>query len=1434
MPVTTDLTQTPAPGEAKLFFQGDTIQFELALKRPLRGTAWVRTNLGRAATIRREIVAAVDQNESPLAKAWFDLPMRPSGKNRYILTLPFTEVGYFEAKCFFLQNDHPSPFWPPGENCTIKVEPAATCGANTIYNAFVRQFGPNKAARCKPPVDRETIQKLDANGYTVIPPSGTFRDLVAELDFITQTLGCRYVLLLPVHPVPTTYARMGRFGSPYAALNFKTVSPGLAQFDLSATPTEQFLELITAIHACSAKVLMDIAINHTGWAARLHDTHPHWLVRDDKGNIEQPGAWGVTWADLTRLDYQHRELWHYMAAVFLHWCRRGVDGFRCDAGYMIPIEAWRYIVAVVRQQFPDTIFLLEGLGGPVATTEALLTTAGLNWAYSELFQNDDRQAIAHYLPQADHLNDTAGVMVHFAETHDNNRLAARSKTWAQMRTAVCALFSRFGAFGFANGVEWLAEEKIDVHSASSLNWGSAENQVAHVRRLQQLLANHPAFSAAVETKLIQTGSGNYVVILRRHTPTDQKIVVAANLDDTHAATAYWDNTETAFGHHPIWDLMTNEPVDIHRQDSEAAIELKPGQVVCLTPKEADANLLPFTGTITPGDPPFVHRQRLRAKALQGVVQWRGFNDVSDLDPDHLADLLYQSAAQLARLFISKEEPVPLIVWHWPQDGRREVMIPPGFGLWVRSKHPFRFQVTTTKNITIANETSLIGKNDHFTVTWPSDPAFNGSAKLKVEVYINDQVKTVTAPIRFLTPDSDPQMPEAFSRSQVVQLDNNKLFLATNGRGGMLRANLRWGELDSRYDALLAANLNPHYPEDRWIMLTRCRAWVVFQGYSTPLNADCLETFTQKANGVGVWHFAVPTGQGAHVRLAVAATMVPDQNRAMISFYRKPIGGRESVLTDELPIHLILRPDVEDRNFHDVTKAHAGPEHHFPTSVTNNSDTVFFKPNPQRILTLTLPGATYTPEPEWHYMVHRPLEKTRGLDSDSDLFSPGYFTVDLVGDCVATLDASISENQPVPKWYYDKMLKYVQKPLKFYSRQPLSSTLKNALKQYVVRRDPHLSVIAGFPWFLDWGRDALIVVRGMIAAGMQSEAKSVLRQFGRFEKKGTLPNMIRGNEAGDRNTADAPLWFFTVCADLFGAEKNHTFLAEDCGGRTLLQVLISIAEAMIVGAPNGVSMDPDSGLIFSPIHYTWMDTNHPAGTPRQGFPVELQALWYAALNLLVEIDPDDPRWKQLVTQVKRSISDYYYFPDEGYLADCLHAEPGQTAATAEVDDALRPNQLLAVTLEAVENLALQRSIVDACETLLVPGAIRSLADRPVKRPLPVYHNGKLLNDPNQPYQGYYQGDEDTQRKPAYHNGTAWTWVFPVFCEAYAKVWGRKGQSIAKAYLSSSANLAADGCVGHIPEIIDGNAPHQTRGCDAQAWGVSEWLRVWRLLESDLKS
>jgi predicted glycogen debranching enzyme len=280
--------------------------------------------------------------------------------------------------------------------------------------------------------------------------------------------------------------------------------------------------------------------------------------------------------------------------------------------------------------------------------------------------------------------------------------------------------------------------------------------------------------------------------------------------------------------------------------------------------------------------------------------------------------------------------------------------------------------------------------------------------------------------------------------------------------------------------------------------------------------------------------------------------------------------------------------------------------------------------------------------------------------------------------------------------------------------------------------------------------------------------------------------------------------------------------------------LSIGQSVINGTANGIRMDPESGLVFSPAHFTWMDTDHPAGTARQGYPIEIQALWYAALRLLSQIGNGHENWNDLAKRVQKSILDYFWREELGYLSDCLHASAGDSAKMALPDDALRPNQILAITLGAVTDKHIGRHILAACETLLVPGAIRSLADQPVRYPIEIVYNGNLLNDPHHPYQGKYVGDEDTQRKPAYHNGTAWTWLYPSFCEAWTMVYGDKAKETALALLASSIRLMEHGCVDHVPEILDGDFPHSARGCDAQAWGASELLRVWQKLSSHSKS
>jgi len=1432
MNVSEKIIQHPAPGTRILAFRGDTQTFSLSIPEAEEGSAWLRTNFGHGETKREEIIRGVIHDETRMNGDWFDIPMKRSDSRQFNVTIALCEVGHFEAKCFFLPDGKADPVWPAGDNTALNVEPADTCCANIIYNAFVRQFGLNKEGEQEPglPV-KEAVQKLDSDGYTVIPPSGKFRDLIKELDFIIGDLGCRVIQLLPIHPTPTTYARMGRFGSPYAALSFTTVDPALAEFDPAATPTEQFIELVDAVHERNAKIIIDIAINHTGWAARLHNTHPEWLVRDTDGTIEAPGAWGVVWADLTKLDYSHKELWQYMAEVFLLWCRRGVDGFRCDAGYMIPVPAWKYITAVVRKQYPDSIFLLEGLGGRISVTRDILNIANQNWAYSELFQNYDRGEIENYLPEPLEIVRSDGVMIHFAETHDNLRLAERSKTYARMRTSLCALCSQHGGFGFANGVEWFATERIDVHRANSLNWGAEKNQVKLIRRLILILKAHPAFHDRVELSMVQQGKGNFIALLRHHLPSGKRLLVVVNLDVEGRTRGKWNPKMTEMGDRVFWDLITEQEISVSESDGMRTCVLEPGQVLCLTRDLDDLDLICDLSGRRFAMPDRVIKQCFRAKAMDVHGFYNGTHRLGDFNPDQAAlDLAKDPVEYCRSLNVFSDEP-RVITWQWPRDIKREVMIPPEHFLLVQAETSFSAKMinkTGDREFVLACENSLPCVDGTYAALFlplPS-PAVNRPLNLDLTIYTAGHCEHARAHLLSLPVAEQARVNRCFLRSELLR--RPLLLLGTNGRGGMLRAHIPWGKLSSKYDALLAANLNPDYPEDRWIMLSRCRAWLVFQGYSTEINNDCLDSFSYDDNGCGYWQYHIPCGQGQHVFLTIAMEMARGENAIRISCYRHKTGDEDSRLADSRDVRVIFRPDIEDRNFHDTTKAYQGPEHIWPESVTSDATGFVFSPDDHRVMQVLISRGSFVVEPEWQYMVHRPIEAERGLDSDSDLFSPGYFYAPLKGGETVSLTAQVMRSKESSSINWKPLLQNVANPVSEVNEgKKLGEALIQAMNSFVVKRDTLNTIIAGYPWFLDWGRDSLIFVRGLIAAGRNNTAKTVIEQFVRFEENGTIPNMIRGDDAGNRETSDAPLWLFVACADLVASEGDESFLDTVCNGRTIRQILISMGRSIMAGIPNGIRMDPEYGLVFSPAHFTWMDTNHPAGTPREGYPIEIQALWHFALSFLARIDRAENRdfWEKKASNVRNSITDLFMLESKGYLSDCLHARPGESAGQAEPDDALRPNQLFAVTLGAVSDKAKCRKIVSACEELLIPGGIRSLADREVRYPLPIVHSGNTVNNPMHPYQGIYAGDEDTKRKPAYHNGTAWAWVFPSFSEAWFRVYGNEGKATALALLASSSRQLNHGCIGHVPEIMDGDYPHLQRGCDAQAWGASELLRVW---------
>lgn len=1418
------LVQKPAPGNHSLYFRGDTACFELEVEAFAKGRAFLRTNLGNAFIRRKEIIEAVETKRQRSGQDWHDVPMEKTGDRTYSATLALLEVGHFEAKCYFLSDDSTEPLWVGGDNLHINVEPSDFCCANSIYCAFVRQFGGNKGKReIHSEEVNSLIHNLDNNGYSVIPPSGKFRSLIRELDIIIDRLKCRIIHLLPVNPTPTVFARMGRFGSPYAALDFTSVDPSLAEFDKKSTPLDQFLELVDAVHRRNAKVFIDIAINHTGWASKIHEDHPEWLVRESDGTIHSPGAWGVVWGDLTELNHNRLDLWKYIAEIFMTWCNRGVDGFRCDAGYMIPCDAWEFIIARVRNEYPDTIFLLEGLGGDPAVTRQLLDKANMNCAYSELFQNFSRQQIEGYVPYAQEISFSDGLMVHYAETHDNNRLASVSPIYAQMRTALCALTSSNGAFGFTNGVEWFATEKIDVHEANSLNWGNPENQIPHIRRLNSILVCHPSFFNNSSIRFIDPGHPRALAFVRTDAKGDKNLLVFVNLDCKEVSKIVWKAEAVPFECRSMLDLISEEHfVPTELTEKRYSLLLAPGQVLCLTSNLRELYYISEVEGRKHERPDKIVRQSAQAIAFEVLCRKNRSNVVVDLKPKELALKLLDDPYEFVSSFYDSMEETPVVVWEWPTDMRRMVMIPPGHHILVKSPFRFRARIADDRKIIIQRDSLRDSSGKYFALFMPLPVSkTHARLKMKISVYAEDRSRREEAEILLLSPE-DTRARSVFTNADIRSAP--LVFLDTNARGGMLHSCVHWGELKSRYDAILAANLSTDYPEDRHIMWRRCRMWVDFRGRKEVFSLDTIENFTVNADGSGSWNFHLPVGNGFFVDLCVNMKMIDNQNTVRMEIFRRLAASESEYLSDELSVRIIVRPDIEDRNFHSETKAMYGAETHFPQSVETNHKSMTFTPSRDRSLVLSTFKGKFVTAPEWQYSVYHEKEAARGLEAFSDLFSPGYFEITLDGgECeqiIGQVLTPLENRKTLLSSVYNESLP---------AENTFEKVLLSAMDKFIVRRDGLKTVIAGYPWFLDWGRDTLICVRGLIAAGKIEEVSQILLLFSKFEDNGTLPNTIQGAIAGNRDTSDAPLWLFVACNDFIRKTGRKDFLETEVEGRgPLVSILESIARNYIKGTSNGIIADRESGLVFSPSHFTWMDTNYPAGTPREGYPVEIQALWHFALSFLSE-NTDNKEWLMLADKVRDSFMRLFYLENEKYLADCLHAEPGRCAFQAGKGDALRPNQLFAITLGLVKEPVICRNILLSTSSLLIPGAIRSLADRPVAYRLPVYgKNSLIINDPPNPYWGRYEGDEDYRRKPAYHNGTAWTWPFPSYSEAYYLTYGNSGRKTAKSILASSKTLLEKACIHNIPEILDGDYPHTPRGCDAQAWGVTELYRVWKQL------
>ena len=371
----------------------------------------------------------------------------------------------------------------------------------------------------------------------------------------------------------------------------------------------------------------------------------------------------------------------------------------------------------------------------------------------------------------------------------------------------------------------------------------------------------------------------------------------------------------------------------------------------------------------------------------------------------------------------------------------------------------------------------------------------------------------------------------------------------------------------------------------------------------------------------------------------------------------------------------------------------------------------------------------------------------------------------------------------------------------------------AADQFIVQRptpdDPDgCSVIAGYPWFSDWGRDTMIALPGLtLDTGRPQIAASILRTYAGYVSEGMVPNRFPDEgEIPEYNTVDASLWYVEAIRKYLAATGDMSLMAE------LYPVLLDIVDWYKNGTRYNIGMDEEDALLHAGeegLQLTWMDAKIDdwVVTPRTGKPVEINALWYNALLATAEIGrelgEDMSEYEALASRVKQGFQRFWN-EEYGYCFDVLDTPQG------EDDTSLRPNQLLAVSLaHSPLDYRQQRSIVDACGRYLLTA-----------------HGLRSLSPEDDDYIGHYGGDM-YKRDGAYHQGTTWGWLIGPFVEAHLRVYNN--HALARSYLTSLLqHLEAHG-VGSISEIFDGDPPFTPRGCTAQAWSVAELLRAWRLTD-----
>lgn len=659
-------------------------------------------------------------------------------------------------------------------------------------------------------------------------------------------------------------------------------------------------------------------------------------------------------------------------------------------------------------------------------------------------------------------------------------------------------------------------------------------------------------------------------------------------------------------------------------------------------------------------------------------------------------------------------------------------------------------------------------------------------------------------------------------AQTAEDTRRREWILTNGLGGFASGTLSGG-VTRRYHGLLVAALPA--PLGRTVMLSRLHETITTGKQNVILLNDqelenhqtegavcqCITSFNLD-DGLPRWIY-----QSEAITLEKRMLMQPKQNTVLINY---------KVVAADGPVTIELRPAMHFRPLEAAVNEDFVNNTEY---VVNSKDNLYYVQGgdyPPLLLKIIDAESSFNIDNRRRDDIYFRLEFERGYAYVGKHWSPGFFKITLQPGESATLIATTETNEQLPENFSSAYAEEINRRHRLLSNVPeslrtgLPGELVLAADQFIVTPGGRVeeaeraraageeikTIIAGYHWFTDWGRDTMISLEGLtLTTGRYKEARYILRTFANYVRDGLIPNMFpEHDKTGLYHTADASLWFFHAV---------HRYLKATGDKETLhhiLPKLISIIDHHLAGTRFNIGVDSVDGLLKQGqegYQLTWMDAkvNDWVVTPRRGKAVELNALWYNALRLLGDWlrDINDPRAvtiREHADRAQQSFNERFWNPVTGYLFDVIDGPAG-------MDDSCRPNQILSISLDhpILDRQHWEKVVNKVREELLTPVGLRSLSTQ------------------HPDYKKNYDGDLFT-RDAAYHQGTVWAWLIGPYIDAWVKTYPQEKNNVHRLLEGFATHMSEAG-IGTISEIFDAEPPYTARGCIAQAWSVAEVLRCW---------